>query len=401
MRSLSLSAIELKNFKCFRDQRIELGMLTVLSGLNSVGKSSVVQALLLLHQSVSGNHAQRRLRLSGELVDLGTGADVLFDLADEDVLAIVLEFGGIRRSEYVYGYSHKGDRAALEMRGARDDPSTRETFKNGAGEWIKLPKKRGKKHLGPHLNDRSFFSGSIQYLSAERLGPRKSLPWSGEQVSMKSLGSQGEHVLSFLAAYGSNRLRADDPRIKDKEKTQTIEGQISAWLQETSPGANLEISEMREIDALAARYSFRRTGDVGSKPFRATNVGFGVSYALPVLTALIGSQGGDLVVIENPEAHLHPRGQTKMGELAARAATAGVQVVIETHSDHFLDGVRLDVRSGNTASNIAKIHFFTRDGAESHVTSPIIQPDGNLSDWPRGFFDEKDENLLMLLGPMG
>ena len=401
MRKLPLTAVELKNFKCFRDQRIELGMLTVLSGLNGVGKSSVVQALLLLHQSVSSNRARRRLRLSGDLVDLGTGADVLFDLADEDVLAIVLEFGGIRRSEYVYDYSHRGERSALEMRGNRDDPSTMETYKNNAGEWIKLPKKWGKKHLGPHLSDRFFFNGNIEYLSAERLGPRKSLPWSEEQVSMTSLGSQGEHVLSFLAAYGSRRLKADDPRIKDHEKTQTVEGQVSAWLQETSPGANLEISEMREIDALAARYSFSRSGDVGSKPFRATNVGFGVSYALPVLTALIGCQSGDLVVIENPEAHLHPRGQTKMGELAARAATAGVQVVIETHSDHFLDGVRLDVRSGNTASNIAKIHFFTRDGAESHVTSPIIQPDGNLSDWPKGFFDEKDENLLGLLGPIG
>ena len=225
MRSLSLTTVELKNFKCFRDQRIELGMLTVLSGLNGVGKSSVVHALLLLHQSVSSGHAQRRLRLSGELVDLGTSADVLFDLADEDVLAIVLEFGGIRRSAYVYGYSHKGDRSALEMRGNQNDPSAIEKYKNSIGEWIKLPPRSWKKHRGPHLNDRSFFSGSFQYLSAERYGPRKSLPWSEEQASMKSLGSQGEHVLSFLATYGSNLLRTDDPRIKDQEKTQTVEGQ--------------------------------------------------------------------------------------------------------------------------------------------------------------------------------
>ena len=156
MRKLPLTAVELKNFKCFRDQRIELGMLTVLSGLNGVGKSSVVQALLLLHQSASSNRARRRLRLSGDLVDLGTDADVLFDLADEDVLAIVLEFGGIRRSEYVYDYSHRGERSVLEIRGNRDDPSTMETYKNNAGEWIKLPKKRGNKHLGPHLNERFF-----------------------------------------------------------------------------------------------------------------------------------------------------------------------------------------------------------------------------------------------------
>ena len=398
MRSLPLSALELKNFKCFREQRIELGMLTVLSGLNGVGKSSAIQALLLLRQSFSGNRIQRRLRLSGDLVDLGTGSDVLFDLADEDEIAFVLEFGGVRRSEYAFTYSRKGDHLSLRFQGNRVGRSTMEAFKNDDGEWAEVTRETPKESTGPTF--RAFFSSrGFQYLSAERIGPRKSLPWSEEQVSMRSLGAQGEHVLAYLAEYGSQTLGENDPRIKDRERTQTIEGQVTAWLQETSPGANLEISEMREIDALAARYSFSRLGDVGSKPFRATNVGFGVSYALPVLTALIGAERGDLVIIENPEAHLHPRGQTKMGELAVRAAAAGVQVVIETHSDHFLDGVRLDVRRGNAENDSTKIHFFTRDGAESHVVSPKLHSDGSLSDWPKGFFDEKDENLLGLLGP--
>lgn len=399
MQSVPLSAIELKNFKCFREQRIDLGMLTVLSGLNGVGKSSVIQALLLLRQSLTGNRIQRRLRLSGDLVDLGTGADVLFDLADEDELAFVLEFGGARRSEYAYTYSREGDRLSLRSGRQRMSRSTRESYRNDDGEWLEV------NSLNQSQNSfglfRSFFSNKgFQYLAAERYGPRKSLPWSEEQVAMRSLGPQGEHVLAYLAEYGAQTLDEGDPRVRDRGITQTVEGQVSAWLQETSPGANLEISEMREIDALSARYSFRRSGDVASKPFRATNVGFGVSYALPVLTALIGAEPGDFVIIENPEAHLHPRGQTKMGELAARAAAAGVQVVIETHSDHFLDGVRLDIRRGKSISDTTKIHFFTRDGAESHVSSPKLQRDGSISDWPKGFFDEKDENLLGLLGPI-
>jgi len=399
MRSIPLSAIELKNFKCFREQRIDLGMLTVLAGLNGVGKSSAIQAMLLLRQSFTFNRIQRRLRLSGDLVDLGTGADVLFDLADEDELAFVLESGGNRRSEYAFAYSPEGDRLSLKLGGSRLGRSTRETFKNDKGEWLVVTRETPRNLAGSSF--RSFFSSrGFQYLAAERFGPRKSLPWSEEQVSMRSLGAQGEHVLAYLAEHGSRTLGEDDPRIKDRERTQTIEGQVSAWLQETSPGANLEISEMREIDALSARYSFSRSGDVGSKPFRATNVGFGVSYALPVLTALVGAEPGDFVIIENPEAHLHPRGQTKMGELAVRASAAGVQVIVETHSDHFLDGVRLDVRRRKMTSNLPKIHYFTRDGAESYVTSPRLQSDGSLSDWPKGFFDERDENLLGLLGPI-
>jgi len=400
MHSMPLSALELKNFKCFREQRIELGMLTVLSGLNGVGKSSAIQALLLLRQSFSGDPVQRRLRLSGDLVDLGTGADVLFDLANEDEIAFVLEFGGIHKSEYAFTYSRKGDRLSPRFHENRADRSTIETLKNGESERTEVKRKTLEKSTGP--TSRVFFSDQgFQYISAERFGPRKSLPWSEEQVSLKSLGARGEHVLAFLAEYGSRTLAEDDPRIKDRGMTRTIEGQISAWLQQTSPGTNLEISVMRDIDALSARYSFSRSGDVGSKPFRATNVGFGVSYALPVLAALVGAERGDLVIIENPEAHLHPRGQTRMGELAVRAAAAGVQVVIETHSDHFLDGVRLDKRRGKAADKSIMIHFFTREGAESHVVSPTLHSDGSLSDWPKGFFDEKDENLLGLLGPAG
>ncbi|MCY4151553.1 MAG: DUF3696 domain-containing protein [Aestuariivita sp.] len=163
---------------------------------------------------------------------------------------------------------------------------------------------------------------------------------------------------------------------------------------------NLEISEMREIDALAARYFFSRFGDASSVPFRATNIGSSISYALPVLTTLIGARAGEVVIIENPQAHLHPRGQTKMGELAVCAATAGVQVVIETHSDHLLDGVRLSVRRGKAASELTRIHFFTRGDAESHAVSPKLLSDGSLTDWPKGFFDERDENLLSLLSPV-
>jgi len=183
MRSVPLSAIELKNFKCFREQRVELGMLTVLSGLNGVGKSSAIQAMLLLRQSFSGNRIQRRLRLSGDLVDLGTGADVLFDLADEDELAFVLEFGGNRRSEYAFTYSRKGDRLSLRLGDNRMGRSTMETFKNEEGEWHEVTRDTPRNLTGPSF--RSFFSSrGFQYLAAERFGPRKSLPWSEEQVTM-------------------------------------------------------------------------------------------------------------------------------------------------------------------------------------------------------------------------
>lgn len=115
--------------------------------------------------------------------------------------------------------------------------------------------------------------------------------------------------------------------------------------------------------------------------------------------ALLAARAGDLVIVENPEAHLHPKGQTRLAQLAARAAAAGIQVIIETHSDHFLDGVRIDIREGRLPHSDAAFHYFARDGIKATVISPTIDTDGRLSEWPEGFFDQHDENLSKLLAP--
>ena len=86
-----------------------------------------------------------------------------------------------------------------------------------------------------------------------------------------------------------------------------------------------------------------------------------------------------------------------MAELAVRAAIAGVQVIVETHSDHFLDGVRISVRDGLITPEQTAIHYFEREGNSISVLSPEIDSDGRLSDWPRGFFDQHEENLMKLL----
>lgn len=391
-----ITELTLRNFKCFRRQPIQFGALTVLAGLNGMGKSSVIQALLLLRQSFIEGRS-RRLKLSGELVDLGTGADVFFDLADEDDLGFVVEVDGKYRFEYLFQYNRSSNSLATRYGDQRRGTVAKRLALAEDGSWLPVEQTLVRPYGIGALHQISHF----QYLSAERLGPRKMLPWSEEQISRRSLGGQGEHVLGYLARYGSDSLPASDPRRHLIDTKETVEGQVTAWLQETSPGSMLDISELRDIDAYAARFAYRRRGDVPSRPFRATNVGFGLSYVLPVITALIAARPGDLVIIENPEAHLHPRGQTKLGELAARAASAGVQLIAETHSDHFLDGIRVAVREKIVDPRTTKIHYFTRHGKEAAVITPAIKPDGSLTEWPSGFFDERDENLIRLLAPIG
>ena len=169
---------------------------------------------------------------------------------------------------------------------------------------------------------------------------------------------------------------------------------------EVSPGTRIHLNLSNGMDIIGLQYSFV-TGKQVSNKYRATNVGFGISYTLPIIVAVLSSGPGSLLLIENPEAHLHPKGQAKMGELLACAASCGVQVVVETHSDHVLNGMRLATYGGKINPDDIQLHFFQRreEDGQSQVISPRLDRDGRIDQWPDGFFDEWDKSLEALLEP--
>jgi predicted ATPase len=133
---------------------------------------------------------------------------------------------------------------------------------------------------------------------------------------------------------------------------------------------------------------------------KPTNVGFGLTYVLPVVTAVLFASPGDLLIIENPESHLHPQGQARLGKLFAQSAEQGVQLFIETHSDHVLNGVRVATKQQLISPEKVGIFFFERYLADEHRTEiiqPIIDENGRINKWPPGFFDEWDNQLDELL----
>ena len=108
-----------------------------------------------------------------------------------------------------------------------------------------------------------------------------------------------------------------------------------------------------------------------------------------------------LIIIENPEAHLHPRGQAEMGRLMALAAQAGAQIIAETHSDHILNGVRVAVKNGDIPKEDARIFFFDRNTTDfeqySYVVPINIDHNGELSEYPPNFLDEWNNQLFKLI----
>ena len=208
-------------------------------------------------------------------------------------------------------------------------------------------------------------------------------------------------MLWYLSRKGSVPV---DPAVRHPdEPANTLANQANAWLDVVSPGAVLGVRAIPEADCAVASYRYERPADVPSQPFRATNVGFGVSYALPPIVALLAPERDDryprehLIIIENPEAHIHPAGQTSMAELAARAVAGGSQVILETHSDHVLNGVRLAVAEGILSPDQVVIHYFERTGLDVRVTTPVLTDTGRLDVWPEGFFDQHERNLSRLI----
>lgn len=373
-----LKKLCLHNFKCFEAQCFDLADLTLLAGLNGTGKSSVLQSVLLLRQSYDQRLLQRvGLAFNGELVQLGTARDVFFEGAATPQFGFDLTFISVGKAQETVNASWQleYDRVADVVKSV--GPAAPEV-----------------------VYEQSLFTDDFHYLAAERLGPRIAFPISDYQVRERAqLGTQGQYVPHFLSLYGSRPIDQAS-LLHPLGLTNSLADQVEAWMSEVSPGVRINTTSYTEIDQVGLVYSFS-VGRQVSNPYRSTNVGFGITYTLPVVVALLSSVPGSLVLLENPEAHLHPQGQAKMGELMVRAAAAGTQIIVETHSDHVLNGVRIAVREGLLPPERTQLHFMQRDISGEQLSSEVISPridrNGRIDRWPNGFFDEWDKSLERLL----
>ncbi|MEQ8538368.1 MAG: DUF3696 domain-containing protein [Coleofasciculus sp. D1-CHI-01] len=365
-----ISSLQLKNFKAFEDQMLKFKTLTLLSGLNSTGKSSVIQALLLLRQSYQQDLLpEQGLALNGDLVCIGTAQDALFEAAKDDVIGFDLLWEDDTQGRWRFDYNREADVIDLSS------PQT-------ASDVYKS----------------SLFGDKFHYIQAERIGPRTYFEISDFQVRQhEQIGTRGEYTAHFLSTYRDKNI-PNSNLSHPEAKSLDLKDQVEAWMGEVSPGTRIEIKSNQDMDLVNFQYSYGL-----SNPYRATNVGFGITYTLPIIVAVLSSPPGTLILLENPEAHLHPKGQSKMGELLALAASCGVQVVIETHSDHVLNGIRLAVHGGKLEPNDVQLHYFDRKEKDrqiyTEVISPRIDQNGRIDYWPDGFFDEWDKSLMTLLKP--
>lgn len=367
-----IESIHLNNFKCFKNQSLMLGSLTLLTGLNGAGKSTVIQSLLLLRQTFFQNALDSGgLVLNGDLISIGIGQDALYQDASKEEIGFSLETKEKVKAAWQWKYEPLSDFLPLTNKVVNKD-----------------------------FYQSAIFSNNFQYLAAERIGPRTSFKTSQYDVrNNKKLGVRGEYTIHYLSIFGDEHIKIKE-LIHPNAQSNSLKSQVEAWMGTISPGTRLKLNAHSDIDLVSMRYQF--IGDrEKTNEFRPTNVGFGLTNVLPVITAILTSSPGTLLLIENPEAHLHPHGQSEMGKLIAIATNSGVQIIVETHSDHVLNGIRVAVKNKQAIAENIKIHFFERQWKDVEVNhqviSPVLDKNGRIDRWPIGFFDEWDNNLDKLI----
>ena len=366
-----IAQVRLENFKRFRDLTLKSEALTVLTGANGAGKTSILHSLLLARQ-MARQPDRSHVELNGvDTLELGGAEDVIHREASEDLAAVQ-----VRDSQGNSG------RWSFRATGS-DDARTLNAI------VVDRPDDYPRALAGP--------APQFCYLCAERLGPRDVLGASASDVAELDVGSRGEFVAQVLASFG--RSRVSGGRI---EGSSTVTGLASLLHQTESWMA--KIVRPTQIDAewfpntSITRLRFKTPG-LRSEWTRAPNAGFGISYALPIVVAALRAEVGGLLLVENPEAHLHPAGQSMIGGFLAQVAADGVQIFLETHSDHVLNGIRVAVADRKATLSPAQtvVHFFRAEDDEGPVLESMeLSRTGQLSAWPAGFFDQAQIDLATL-----
>ena len=369
-----IKSVALHNFKCFSDKKdIRMARITILYGHNGRGKSSFSQALLLLGQSMKERNDLDQLMIVGDLVKLDSFADIKTIGSGQDEVKFWIE---TEKEQVEVGFSpfaakpQLGRLSTLLFNG-EDRFDIQTTTSSEAAD--------GGKKVAFSTSDISVLQQlkGITYISAGRLGPVNDM-LRNDSLPLNSIGTRGENLLNALS-----------------HQTPDFVAYVGRCLSKILSGAAIKIP-----DTSATRLELMLNSRDGEQLFHPVNVGFGYSYVLPVIVGTLLAEKGSVVIIENPEAHLHPGAQSRIMEfLIKQSLERDLQLIIETHSDHVVNGMRISMKRGTLkpADSIIQHFAYTENQDAPVITTITCDAHGNLSDYPEDFQDEWTAQMLELI----
>ncbi|HET7201413.1 MAG TPA: DUF3696 domain-containing protein [Burkholderiales bacterium] len=442
-----LTKLAFQNFKSWRDTGdVRLAPITALFGSNSSGKSSILQMLLLLKQTAESPDRAQVLNLGDDrsLVDLGTFQDVLFDHDLEKPLQVRIDWAlpeplaitdPARKNAALLQGDHVEFRTEIEWQGNGEPglgkPVVRQMEYRFAGDTFamtqmsrkapeydlksrfKFVRTQGRPWKLPppvkcygfpdqvraYYQNASFLSdlelqfeelfSRLFYLGPLREYPKRQYSWAGAQPA--DMGRRGERVVDALLA--SRESGAKLSRGKGHRR-QTVEERVAEWLKELGLIDSFQVRPITK-DGRLFQVWVRRAPKAAE--VLITDVGFGVSQILPVITLCYYAPEGSTLLLEQPEIHLHPRVQAGLADVLVDAVkTRGIQIVLESHSEHLLRRLQLRMAEETLHADQAALYFCSTEKGESRLTPLDLDEFGNITNWPKDFFgDELGEIAAM------
>lgn len=332
----------IENFKCFKKEVIEFANLNIFTGKNSSGKTSIIQALLLMYQA---QEQKKGNVLNGRYVKLGQYSDI----------------------QSIYS------RDNVNLRLQIDD----DTYKASIDE----------NHC---QREKITIPYDIIYLSANRIGVKNE--YERNEQDVERIGIQGEYAFDYLSRNKGENV-PECSFIKECENGMNFSNQVDYWL-EYLTGYSVKADEVEGTSIVKVAYKSQNA----TKEFRPCHVGTGVSYLATVIIAALSCTKDSVLIIENPEIHLHPGAQSKFVEFFSFFASRGLQIVLETHSDHIINGVRKELKRGNLKIDQVAVYFLHQKEKEAGSVKIEFTSKGAIKNMQDGFFDQFDEDLDELLG---
>lgn len=343
-----IDRLRVHNFKCFENMQIECFPFMVLCGVNSCGKSSVIQAILLAEEARWGGGTIDLMNMA-DGPDLYSFDEILYDNAEEEEIEIILTTKN-KDIRYHFSSEENDNNILCEL----------------SEENCLFARRLG----------RLWYLGSDRTISQyQKRGNMKTI----------TLGGENEYLGFILEKGRSGKIPVDKRRnLKDAENTLFLT-QVNEWLDYILPGNQVMAATQGNDNLVSMRFGKEHK-------LHKTNVGYGVSFVLPILVSGLLAKEGDMVIVENPELHLHPKAQSDLMLFFARIVACGVQVIIETHSDHIVNGVRKAVVGDQCGlrAREAAIYFFDE---KCQVHCITINDDAELSEWPKDFMEQEEMDL--------
>ena len=351
-----ISNLKIKNFKSLADEEFEFKNLTILAGTNSSGKSSTIQAILLYSSEIT---KERHSSLSKYL-----------NFLKKDKIGLLNFNVGAREFSIqinnVVQLNYKKSNKVFNLEGSREKIE----------------------------DNLSYESGNLIYLCADRIGTREFYA-KNDNPDIEKIGIYGEYAMDYFEYHKREPI---EEYLMIDTNAQTLELNVNYWLYHI---VNSELRTEDGGDDIKAFFAYKIDEKSKAKFVNPKNIGSGTGYLISMIIACLSAKVDDIIVIENPEIHLHPKAQSRLGEFFSFVASKGVQVIIETHNDHIINRVCYEEYKKKLGTEDVVIFY------KSDILTPFEKieiKEGQFIDtlgnnqFPEGFFDATLQEIFEING---